>query len=173
MIISVVVGTFSVLAFRSSLQVCDLPTSPHISLHISPHISPHLPSCHTFSVCTYRSSVQMRLFYMRHFELPPVPLVSHGQPIELDVGEEIDPSFWQSYAPSIGSGIGGGLNAAFIVLMNSVYASLAGRLNEWENHRTETEYQDALIIKTFVFQFINSCAPPHRPWCYEWHALLS
>ena len=34
--------------------------------------------------------------------------------------------------------------------------SIAIKLNDFENHRTDTEYEDALIGKTFVFQFINS-----------------
>lgn len=50
------------------------------------------------------------------------------------------------------------LNAVQIQVMNVVYGSLAVRLNEYENHRTETIYEDALIGKTFVFQFVNSFA---------------
>jgi hypothetical protein len=29
-------------------------------------------------------------------------------------------------------------------------------LTSWENHRTQTQFEDALILKTFLFQFINS-----------------
>jgi hypothetical protein len=32
----------------------------------------------------------------------------------------------------------------------------ASYLNNWENHRTESEYEDALIAKLFFFQFVNS-----------------
>ena len=32
-------------------------------------------------------------------------------------------------------------------------------LNDYENHRTESEYEDALVVKTFLFQFVNSYAP--------------
>lgn len=52
--------------------------------------------------------------------------------------------------------MGGGLNAAFIVVMNKLYSYLAVALNNWENHRTKTAYEDALIMKTFLFQFVNS-----------------
>ncbi len=31
-------------------------------------------------------------------------------------------------------------------------------LNEWENYKTETEYENNLIIKIFIFRFINSYA---------------
>jgi hypothetical protein len=50
------------------------------------------------------------------------------------------------------------LNAVQIQVMNYVYGSLAVYLNEYENHRTETVFEDALIGKTFVFQFVNSFA---------------
>ena len=38
------------------------------------------------------------------------------------------------------------------------YSSIATFLNEYENYRTNTEYEDALITKVFMFQFINSYA---------------
>jgi hypothetical protein len=37
-----------------------------------------------------------------------------------------------------------------------LYGFLAKGLNDWENHRTQTDYDDQLIAKTFMFQFINS-----------------
>ena len=40
--------------------------------------------------------------------------------------------------------------------MNIVYFKIAKWLNDKENHRTETEHEDQLIIKTFLFQFFNS-----------------
>ena len=42
--------------------------------------------------------------------------------------------------------------------MNIVYFKIAKWLNDKENHRTETEHEDQLIIKTFLFQFFNSYA---------------
>lgn len=53
--------------------------------------------------------------------------------------------------------IGGGLvNAVFINVMNLVYKKVAIFLTSFENYRTETEYEDALILKVFLFQFVNS-----------------
>lgn len=49
-------------------------------------------------------------------------------------------------------------NAIQIQVMNMVYGGLALKLNDYENHRTDTEYEDSLIAKTFVFQFVNSYA---------------
>eukprot|EP00698_Gefionella_okellyi_P015918 TRINITY_DN4523_c0_g1_i1.p1 TRINITY_DN4523_c0_g1~~TRINITY_DN4523_c0_g1_i1.p1 ORF type:complete len:721 (-),score=185.11 TRINITY_DN4523_c0_g1_i1:896-3058(-) len=54
------------------------------------------------------------------------------------------------------SGLNAALNAVCIIILNKIYVVVANKLTDWENHRTETEYQDALITKTFLFQFINS-----------------
>eukprot|EP01035_Chromulina_nebulosa_P017170 gene17170-22686_t len=48
------------------------------------------------------------------------------------------------------------VNAVQIQVLNFLYGSVATALNDYENHRTDTEYEDALIAKTFVFQFVNS-----------------
>lgn len=48
------------------------------------------------------------------------------------------------------------VNAVQIQILNLVYQKIAEKLNEWENHRTDTMYQDNLIAKVFLFQFINS-----------------
>eukprot|EP00808_Paulinella_micropora_P004205 g19562.t1 len=56
---------------------------------------------------------------------------------------------------------GGGIVASIvssiqIILFNLLYTRLARRINDFENHRTESEYENALIAKTFIFKFINS-----------------
>jgi len=48
------------------------------------------------------------------------------------------------------------LNALSIQLLNYLYGKVARHLTDIENHRTDTQYVDALIIKNFAFQFINS-----------------
>jgi hypothetical protein len=50
------------------------------------------------------------------------------------------------------------LNALQIQIFNSLYGDYARTLNDYENYRTDTEYEDALIAKTFIFQFVNSFA---------------
>merc|ERR1719502_12031 len=42
--------------------------------------------------------------------------------------------------------------------MNQLYHSMAIRMNDYENHQTQTQYNDALIMKVFIFQFVNSYA---------------
>lgn len=48
------------------------------------------------------------------------------------------------------------VNAAFITFMNIVYKKVAVWLTGFENHRTDTQFEDALILKVFLFQFVNS-----------------
>ena len=43
--------------------------------------------------------------------------------------------------------IAGTMNAIWITVMNMVYGMVAVKMNDEENHRTETEHEDALIIK--------------------------
>lgn len=50
------------------------------------------------------------------------------------------------------------LNAIQLQITNAFFSFLARVLTDWENHRTNTEYEDATIIKLFAFQFVNSYA---------------
>ncbi|CAM9468938.1 unnamed protein product [Pylaiella littoralis] len=50
------------------------------------------------------------------------------------------------------------VNAMQIQVMNAFYGKVAIKLTDLENHRTDTEYEDNLIAKTFMFQFVNSYA---------------
>ena len=42
--------------------------------------------------------------------------------------------------------------------MNFAYGKVALRLNDWENHRTHTDYTNARIAKTVLFEVVNSYA---------------
>ncbi|XP_065667826.1 anoctamin-3 isoform X3 [Hydra vulgaris] len=50
------------------------------------------------------------------------------------------------------------LNTISILLLGTLYKSIAYKLTDWENHQTSSEYEDSLILKLFGFQFINSYA---------------
>ena len=50
----------------------------------------------------------------------------------------------------------GVITSAQIFVMNMVYDRVARALNDYENHRTQSEYDNALILKTVLFQFVNS-----------------
>ena len=48
------------------------------------------------------------------------------------------------------------LNAIQIQIFNFIYSKLVRKLTDLENHKTDLQYEDSLILKTFVFQFVNS-----------------
>jgi hypothetical protein len=48
------------------------------------------------------------------------------------------------------------LNAVQIQVFNLIYQKIVIMLTNNENHRTDTLYEDSMIVKLFVFQFINS-----------------
>ncbi|RUP47049.1 hypothetical protein BC936DRAFT_146189 [Jimgerdemannia flammicorona] len=47
------------------------------------------------------------------------------------------------------------VNLATIMLLNRVYARFAVILTNFENHRTQTMYEGSLIVKHYLFSFIN------------------
>ncbi|KAF9172040.1 hypothetical protein BGX21_006356 [Mortierella sp. AD011] len=47
------------------------------------------------------------------------------------------------------------LNLVVILILGNVYARLARFLTDNENHRRGTQHEDALIIKRFLFDFVN------------------
>ncbi|XP_022659690.1 anoctamin-7-like isoform X2 [Varroa destructor] len=54
--------------------------------------------------------------------------------------------------------VGPSLNTVSIIILGKCYAYVAEKLTDWENHRTQSQYNDALIIKLFAFQFTNAYA---------------
>ncbi|XP_063771881.1 anoctamin-7 isoform X2 [Pseudophryne corroboree] len=62
-----------------------------------------------------------------------------------------------SYFASI---TGSFLNLIAILVLSRIYLSLAHFLTRWEMHRTQTQYEDAFILKVFIFEFINYYSAP-------------
>jgi hypothetical protein len=122
------------------------------------------------------SAAIIGIYIFRAFLSSPAPW---GKVYLGDGNADDDESF------ALGSIIGSGLNAVQIIIMNAVswlsfpprsslsmtcasylrdacpissqvYEKVAIALTDAENHRTETAYEDALIAKTFSFQFVNS-----------------
>ena len=50
------------------------------------------------------------------------------------------------------------LNTVQITIFGMIWKKVAKKLNDLENHPTFTAYEDSLILKTFIFQFINNFA---------------
>lgn len=61
-------------------------------------------------------------------------------------------------ATSVASIISSCVNAFVINLLDLIYGRVASYLTNYENHRTDTEYEDHFIFKIFFFQLINSYA---------------
>jgi anoctamin-10/anoctamin-7 len=58
----------------------------------------------------------------------------------------------------LGNFIASFINSFQIVVGNYLFQMVAKNLTEYENYRTDTEYEDALVYKSFSFIFINSYA---------------
>lgn len=51
------------------------------------------------------------------------------------------------------------LNGVVIVFLNTLYPIVTRKLVEWENHRTQEEFEQSYITKLFMFVFVNSYFP--------------
>lgn len=51
------------------------------------------------------------------------------------------------------------LNGVVIVGLNTVYPIVTRKLVDWENHRTQEDYDKSYIVKLFLFVFANSFFP--------------
>ncbi|KIH66690.1 hypothetical protein ANCDUO_02983 [Ancylostoma duodenale] len=54
-----------------------------------------------------------------------------------------------AYVPSI-------MNTVSTMILGSVYGWIVVKLTNWENHRTNSEYHNALVIKMFALQMVNN-----------------
>ncbi|EGT45652.1 hypothetical protein CAEBREN_01561 [Caenorhabditis brenneri] len=48
------------------------------------------------------------------------------------------------------------LNTLSTMGLGAIYSNLVARFNTWENHRTESEHNNSLIVKIFAFQMVNT-----------------
>ncbi|XP_028673774.1 LOW QUALITY PROTEIN: anoctamin-10 [Erpetoichthys calabaricus] len=67
-------------------------------------------------------------------------------------------SFHQSYWSSLLLFVPSIIYAIVIEIMNRIYRLVAEVLTGWENHRLESSYQNHLILKVLVFNFLNCFA---------------
>ncbi|CUF37894.1 anoctamin-like protein, putative [Bodo saltans] len=51
------------------------------------------------------------------------------------------------------------INGVVIVVFNTLYPIITFKLCEWENHRTRDSFENAYILKLFIFVFVNSYFP--------------
>ena len=48
------------------------------------------------------------------------------------------------------------ISLVVIQTFSQIYKRVAVRMTDWENHRTQTEYEDFLIVKNLLFEFVNN-----------------
>ena len=51
------------------------------------------------------------------------------------------------------------INSVAILILDQVYKRIAAWITDWENYRLESEYEAALVSKTFWFMLVNNTAP--------------
>lgn len=68
--------------------------------------------------------------------------------------DTLPPSWAPTYA--YGSSI---INLVLIMVLESLWSSIAPVLTNWENKRTETDFHDTLVFKLAIFQTMNYFAP--------------
>ncbi|CAA9996507.1 unnamed protein product [Nesidiocoris tenuis] len=64
-------------------------------------------------------------------------------------------AMFRSQAQAVANLSGAVVNLILIMVMSRIYENLAYRLTSWEMHRTQTEFEDHLTFKVFIFQFVN------------------
>ncbi|XP_043849245.1 anoctamin-7 [Dromiciops gliroides] len=47
------------------------------------------------------------------------------------------------------------MNLCFIILLVKIYIPIAYALTNWEMHKTQSKFEDAFVLKVFIFQFVN------------------
>eukprot|EP00942_MAST-04A_sp_MAST-4A-sp1_P000583 g583.t1 len=66
--------------------------------------------------------------------------------------------FRQTFNNSLTTAVASIANGISITVLNYIYKLVAEFLNKFENHRTNSQFEDSLVVKTFLFQFVNSNA---------------
>ncbi|XP_036611726.1 anoctamin-7 [Trichosurus vulpecula] len=63
--------------------------------------------------------------------------------------------FLLKWASRIAFSTGSLLNLCFIILLDKIYIPIAYALTNWEMHKTQSKFEDAFVLKMFIFQFVN------------------
>ena len=61
----------------------------------------------------------------------------------------------QNYARWFSSVSAGIMSLTLIIIMSKYYAKFAGHMTDWENYRTQLEYENNLTIRRYVFEVFN------------------
>ncbi|KAJ0410120.1 hypothetical protein ATCC90586_001605 [Pythium insidiosum] len=75
---------------------------------------------------------------------------------QLSTGPDAEALTWHNI--QLGPMIAAFANVVQISVMGKIYYFVSIYLNDQENHRTDVEYENSLIVKTVIFQFVNNYA---------------
>ncbi|KAI9325346.1 calcium-activated chloride channel-domain-containing protein [Obelidium mucronatum] len=80
-------------------------------------------------------------------------IVSSSIAVQVSIGAYLSPKVNNDIAINVITSL---LGLTSIVIMKIPFGAIVEKLNEWENYRTKSQFDDALIFKTYIFDFANS-----------------
>eukprot|EP01043_Picozoa_sp_COSAG02_P068040 COSAG02_NODE_11154_length_1782_cov_1.877005_1_plen_264_part_10 len=145
----VVLTTFLALAAESlallgpgGKKSCSHPTDPELnSTFCFQHELSGRWACEEVATFEYAPTTELRQSLGScEFSVEPLP---HDKVVD--------------YVNNYGWLIAGASGNLFVMFAGeSIFYVIAEKLNDWENHRLQQDYEDALVYKNFVFQFVSN-----------------
>ena len=91
----------------------------------------------------------------------------NGMKAGFDLEDRIETVYWPKYKkplPTLAQAyatyrvifMSASLNGFLIGVSGALFQYAAKAMNDWENHRLQNEYDRAMVMKNFVFQFLNN-----------------
>ncbi|XP_052279240.1 anoctamin-4-like isoform X4 [Dreissena polymorpha] len=119
---------------------------------INKKLEPYVPN---WSKCfRYSTTIVVLLFFFALVIIAILGVIIYRIVIAA-VLSAIDQDMVKGRAGLIASVTSACINLIIIVFLNFVYQKIAEGLTELEQHRTETEWEDAFTFKMYLFQFVN------------------
>ncbi|KAL4232704.1 Anoctamin-4 [Mactra antiquata] len=119
---------------------------------INKKLEPYVP---VWSKCfRYCTTVSVLLFFMAIVLIAVIGVIIYRIAIAAVLSAS-DMDIVKGRAGLVASATAACINLVIIVILNFIYQRIALGLTELEQHRTESEWEDAFTFKMFLFQFVN------------------
>ncbi|XP_060596933.1 anoctamin-4-like isoform X3 [Ruditapes philippinarum] len=119
---------------------------------INKRLEPYVPNWS--KCCRYGTTVSILLFFMAIVLVAVVGVIIYRIVIAAVLSRTGQDDV-KGRAGLIASATAACINLVIIFLLNFIYQRIAEALTELEQHRTESEWEDAFTFKMFLFQFVN------------------
>ncbi|XP_053397685.1 anoctamin-4-like isoform X3 [Mercenaria mercenaria] len=119
---------------------------------INKRLEPYVPGWS--KCCRYGTTVSILLFFMAVVLVAVVGVIVYRIAIAAVLSTTGD-GVVKGRAGLIASATAACINLVIIFILNFIYQRIAEALTELEQHRTESEWEDAFTFKMFLFQFVN------------------